>query len=70
MDPRAVPAPCPLYAPWSAANSLLRLRWHLAISDQKQSTAYLVNGIALVALFFLARIVCYGAGMIHLWGLR
>ncbi len=45
-------------------------RWHLAVVGQKEGTLYLANGLALTALFFGARVVCYGAGLWHLWTLR
>ena len=53
-------------AVWGAAFP----RWHLAVLDQKDGTLYLANGLVLTSLFFAARVVCYGAGLWHLWGLR
>ena len=40
------------------------------MTDRKEGTLYLANGLALTGLFFAARVVCYGAGLWHLWGLR
>ncbi len=45
-------------------------RWHLAVTDQKEGRLYLGNGLLLTFLFFAARVVCYGAGLLHLWTLR
>ncbi|KAK9915790.1 hypothetical protein WJX75_004146 [Coccomyxa subellipsoidea] len=48
----------------------LNLRWHLAVIGQKDGTLYVANGVLLTILFFASRVVSYGAGMWHLWGLR
>lgn len=48
----------------------LNLRWCLAVTKREKTTAYLLNGAALALLFFIFRIVVYGAGLAHLWGLR
>ncbi len=45
-------------------------RWHLAVLGEKESNLYLANGLMLTFLFFSARVICYGAGLWHLWGLR
>lgn len=45
-------------------------RWHLAVIGQKDGTLYVANGVLLTILFFASRVVSYGAGMWHLWGLR
>lgn len=45
-------------------------RWHLAVLGEKESNLYLMNGLLLTFLFFSARVICYGAGLWHLWGLR
>jgi len=45
-------------------------RWHLAVLGEKESNLYLLNGLLLTFLFFSARVICYGAGLWHLWGLR
>lgn len=37
---------------------------------EKESNLYLLNGLLLTFLFFSARVICYGAGLWHLWGLR
>lgn len=38
--------------------------------DEKDGNLYLLNGLLLTFLFFTARVICYGAGLWHLWGLR
>lgn len=48
----------------------VNLRWHLAVLDRKEGNLYLLNGLLLTFLFFTARVICYGAGLWHLWGLR
>ncbi|BDA44408.1 probable TLC domain-containing protein 4 [Coccomyxa sp. Obi] len=48
----------------------LNLRWHLAVTGHKDSSLYVANGVLLTILFFASRVVSYGAGMWHLWGLR
>ncbi|CAL5218506.1 g193 [Coccomyxa viridis] len=48
----------------------VNLRWHLAVLGEKESNLYLINGLLLTFLFFSARVICYGAGLWHLWGLR
>ncbi len=45
-------------------------RWHLAVQGKKETHAYIANGAALCASFFLIRVVAYGAGLAHLWTLR
>lgn len=48
----------------------VNLRWHLAATNQKHGPLYLWNGVLMAALFFLARIVFYGAGLLHLIAVR
>ena len=38
--------------------------------DMKESTAYLLNGVAMALAFFLARVVANGLGLLHLWLIR
>ena len=38
--------------------------------ERKEGNLYLLNGLLLTFLFFTARVICYGAGLWHLWGLR
>ena len=38
--------------------------------NKKKSRWYLWTGLVLMALFFIARVVLYGLGLIHVWGLR
>ena len=38
--------------------------------DRKEGNLYLLNGLLLTFLFFSVRVICYGAGLWHLWGLR
>ena len=52
------------------AKHILFCRWRLAVMDMKDSTIYLVNGIAMSVAFFLARVVVNGLGLIHLWMIR
>lgn len=33
------------------------MRWFLAVSGQKESTAYKLNGLLMMAVFFVARIL-------------
>ena len=49
---------------------LLGGRWHLAVQGKSSGRLYLWNGAALCLLFFLIRVLAYGAGMAHLWQLR
>ena len=37
---------------------------------KKDSTAYLLNGLAMAVVFFLARVVANGLGLAHLWMIR
>jgi hypothetical protein len=53
-----------------ASTPFVNLRWRLAVLKNKDSKLYLLNGVALAVTFFLARIVCYGIGLVHLWSLR
>eukprot|EP00884_Botryococcus_braunii_P004604 jgi/Botrbrau1/14144/Bobra.182_3s0085.1 len=46
---------------------LLNLRWRLAVLDMKDSVAYMVNGLSMAFLFFVARVVLYGLGLAHLF---
>lgn len=48
----------------------VNLRWHLAATDRKHGRLYLWNGLLVAALFFVARIVFYGAGLLHLLSVR
>ena len=48
----------------------VNLRWHLAATDKKHTRLYLWNGVLVAALFFLARVVFYGAGLLHLLSVR
>lgn len=45
-------------------------RWHLAVTDRKDGKLYLYNGMLLLFLFFVSRVVLYGAGLLHLATLR
>ena len=45
-------------------------RWHLAVTDRKDGKLYLYNGVLLTLLFFVSRVVLYGAGLLHLATLR
>ncbi len=45
-------------------------RWRLAVLGKKDSTAYLVNGIVMAVVFFLARVLANGLGLVHLWMIR
>ena len=45
-------------------------RWHLAVTDRKDSSLYLYNGMLLLFLFFVSRVALYGAGLLHLATLR
>lgn len=49
--------------------SVLR-RWHLAVTDRKDGKLYLFNGMLLLFLFFVSRVLLYGAGLLHLATLR
>ena len=40
------------------------------MQGKKETRAYIANGAALCASFFLIRVVAYGAGLAHLWTLR
>jgi hypothetical protein len=40
------------------------------VQGKKETHAYIANGAALCASFFLIRVVAYGAGLAHLWTLR
>ncbi|KAK9793233.1 hypothetical protein WJX73_009774 [Symbiochloris irregularis] len=48
----------------------LNARWFLAVTKQEKSKLYLTNGVALMVLFFFARVVVYGIGLWHTWSLR
>ena len=64
---------CPTYGtsqPDKAVCAVTCVRWHLAVLDQKDGSLYVANGLVLTSLFFSARVICYGAGLWHLWGLR
>lgn len=54
--------------PWMSSERYCR--WHLAVTGQKEAKLYLVNGLILTVLFFVVRVLCYGAGLWHLWTLR
>lgn len=41
-------------------------RWRLAVLEKKDSWFYLFNGIVMMLLFFVARILFYGMGLFHL----
>lgn len=41
-------------------------RWRLAVLEKKNSSIYLYNGILMMVLFFVARILFYGMGLFHL----
>jgi len=45
-------------------------RWHLAVTDHKDGKLYLYNGMLLLFLFFVARVLLYGVGLLHLATLR
>ncbi|KAK9822718.1 hypothetical protein WJX81_008315 [Elliptochloris bilobata] len=48
----------------------VNLRWHLAVTDHKDGWLYLYNGMLLLALFFVSRVLLYGSGLLHLATLR
>ena len=48
----------------------VNLRWHLAATDRKSTPLYLYNGLLVAALFFVARVLFYGAGLAHLASTR
>jgi len=52
------------------ARARLGCRWHLAVTDRKDGKLYLYNGVLLTLLFFVSRVVLYGAGLLHLATLR
>jgi len=53
-----------------ASTPFINLRWRLAVLGKKDSKAYLLNGVAMAVVFFLARVVANGLGLVHLWMIR
>ncbi len=41
-------------------------RWHLAATGRKGERVYALNAVLVGALFFIARVLCYGAGLFDL----
>jgi len=44
-------------------------RWHLAATGRKEEKVYVQNGLLVAVLFFVSRVVFYGAGLAHLLSL-
>ncbi len=42
----------------------------MAVTDHKDGKLYLYNGMLLLFLFFVARVLLYGMGLLHLATLR
>jgi len=41
-------------------------RWHLAVTGRKGERVYAINAALVAALFLIARVLCYGAGLADL----
>jgi len=48
----------------------VNLRWFLAVLDMKSTQLYAWNGNLMAVLFFVFRVVVFGVGLVHLFGLR